>query len=664
MLLIISSLAPSLVFADVRQFIPKISGYSAFLEVDSTYESDENSTSGRSAKRRDLFLKQLLDLSAEGYVYHPRFISYGLRLAAGIKEENAWLGDKSEFSTGASDEYEFRAMILPEHPYNLELFTLRLEPLVNVGFSAGSSQSVAYSSGAIFRYKKKPYFLNVHYLKNTGESSLVTYSAKRYGFNATLFKEVRGGRTHSFTASYDHLTSGSSENEGISDEGALNYTFASKSFNLSSGVRTHDSSQVSGLNRLSFSGQGFSWLERGRASLPWNLSADFSYGVTQDTTKTGGELTTAELSSRLNSTTFSLTHTLYDSLLSTYNFGYSELKSDSGNSNTLSNGLAFAYTKKIPYGRLRANVSGSRSETESEGVLSIPSEDHDAVQVPGRFTLNHEDVNVGTIIVWLKSPEVTAELVLLQPDVDYVITPLGTSVQIEIVNLPARFPLPGTYNFNVSYTVKGQNARYRTENLNYSVAFELFHEIFIPYYNHSETNQTLLEGSADFIPLQLSTDAFGFLLTRRPFTLNAEYHKVESNINPSSGWSADLNYNDNIFVNTQLQGGARVSSTYYPEGTSKISGESYTLNLWTLSLGIQQRVPKKNMFLFLGGSYTQEHGLGETTTYSLNSSFVWKIGKLFITAGGSTAVADSTINGINNNRSTQNYYLTVKRQLF
>ena len=70
------------------------------------------------------------------------------------------------------------------------------------------------------------------------------------------------------------------------------------------------------------------------------------------------------------------------------------------------------------------------------------------------------------------------------------------------------------------------------------------------------------------------------------------------------------------------------------------------------------------MFLFLGGSYTQLTGLGETTTYSLNSSFVWKIGKLYITAGGNAGLSDSSINGIQNERSIQNYYLTVQRKLF
>ena len=134
--LIILYVTPSTVFAQMSQFIPKISDYEGFLEVDATYESDENVTSGRSAKRSDLFLKQMLDFSALGHVYHPKFILFSLRLAVGLQEESFSAGGTSKFSTGAADEYEFRAMVLPEHPYNLELYHYKLEPLAKGGFSS------------------------------------------------------------------------------------------------------------------------------------------------------------------------------------------------------------------------------------------------------------------------------------------------------------------------------------------------------------------------------------------------------------------------------------------------------------------------------------------------------------------------------------------------
>lgn len=666
MLLIIFSVVPSIVFADARQFIPKITGYSGFLEADSTYDSDENSISGRnSTQKSDLFLRQILDLSAAGYVYHPRFISFSLRLALGVKEEDFSDGATNRFSKGFANEYEFRAMVLPEHPYNLEVFHFKLEPLAKGGFLSESSQTVAYSTGAIFRYKKKPYFLSVHYLENSGESSKANHSTTKYGFLATYYKELKGGKTYSFSASYDRQTSDSSNSVGSSNEASLSNTFAFKTARLSSSLIYHDSVQDSSLHSLSVSGRGVSWAERGQVYLPWNFSADLSYGLSKESVETGGPLfADSKVTDTTNAVAFSLTHKLYESLMSTLSLGYSSLNSESGRSNSLSHGLAFAYSKKIPGGMLRAGVSFGSSDMNTEGVRSIANETHSSIQVPGRFTLNNDDVNVGTIIVWLKSTIVSGELVLLQQNIDYVITPFGNSVQVEILNLPAEFSIPGMYDFVVSYSLNRQDSKFRTETLNYSVTLDLFRGMFSPYYNHTETKQTLLGGATDFEPVQMSTDAFGFLITWRPLTFNAAYQVIDSNINPSRGWKAEVNYNDNIFLNTQIQAAARLSSTFYPNGASQTSGESYTEKLWALSLGVQQRIPKRNMFLYLGGSYTQEQGLGQTTTYSLNSSFVWKIGKIFITAGGSASLSDASVQGLKNKRRTQNYYLTVKRKLF
>ena len=41
---------------------------------------------------------------------------------------------------------------------------------------------------------------------------------------------------------------------------------------------------------------------------------------------------------------------------------------------------------------------------KNKGVLSSPDEPHNSVQVPGRFMLDSVDVDLLTIIVWLKSP--------------------------------------------------------------------------------------------------------------------------------------------------------------------------------------------------------------------------------------------------------------------
>ena len=116
-------------------------------------------------------------------------------------------------------------------------------------------------------------------------------------------------------------------------------------------------------------------------------------------------------------------------------------------------------------------------------------------------------------------------------------------------------------------------------------------------------------------------------------------------------------------LNTQLLATAHYSSTYYPEGSSQ-GGPSYTDNLLGLTLGVQQKISKKNLFLSMAGSYSYERGLTTSTVYSLNSSLVWSLGKVYVTAGATMSVAESEFAFEKNRRTNQYYYLNVKRKLF
>ena len=219
---------------------------------------------------------------------------------------------------------------------------------------------------------------------------------------------------------------------------------------------------------------------------------------------------------RLNSEPVGITHRLYNSLISNYKIDYASLKSGTGDGTTISHTLSFGYTKNIPWGRLRSSFSIGRSIADSKGIQIITNEPHSGVAVPGNFTLNNQDVNLATVTVWLKSPIVQGEQVLLRENTDYVITPFGNTLKINLLMLPPQFAVPGTYDFVVTYSLIETDSRIETKNLSYSISLELFEESFIPYYNHSTSSQTILSGSEDLVPLQITTDAVGFSLRREP----------------------------------------------------------------------------------------------------------------------------------------------------
>jgi hypothetical protein len=226
------------------------------------------------------------------------------------------------------------------------------------------------------------------------------------------------------------------------------------------------------------------------------------------------------------------------------------------------------------------------------------------------------------------------------------------------------FVVPGTYDFVVSYSLNNENSTIRVTNLSYSISLELFHEMFIPYYNHLSSDETVLEGVVDTAPFHNVSDAVGFTFRKVPFTLLAEYSKLRSNINPSRGWRSELTYQDDVARNTQVQASLHVSSYFYPEGTSGNAGTAYTDNLFGVSGGVQQKFPALNLYLSLGGAYNKEESVSKSTSYSLSASLVWNVGKLSVSSGANATFVDSESGILKSKRTDQYYYLNLRRQLF
>ncbi|MEJ2684847.1 MAG: hypothetical protein P8Z71_10680 [Candidatus Sulfobium sp.] len=653
---------PAEVRADFRQFVPRISEYHGFLTVDSSYENQEDTTNGRGIKSKDFFLRETLQLAALGYVYDPRFITFVLKFSGGVKHESFSIGPRSEpFTTMFASEYTFRMIVLPEHPYNLELFALRVEPLTRRAFL--QSKSVAYSKGAIFRYKKKPYFFNAHYLENTTDSPGGSYSTRKYGFLGTYFKEMGQEKFYSYSASYDH-TSSSFTAGGSTDEAALSNTYFLKWISFSTNAAYQQSSQDQGPYSLALNSRTMSVGERAHFRLPWNFGSDLAFGWSRNTLKTsGGNIAPQELSATTRNGSFTLTHRLYSSLFTHYSLGYGALKSDTGRTTTLANNLGVNYSKNIPWGRMRVAVSVGRTTTDRKGILSVPNEPHPGVSVPGLFTLNNQDVDATTIIVFAKSPDVPGQLIPLTQDTDYVLQPFGNTYRITIVSLPPDFAIPGTYDFVVSYTLNNAESKLRTTNLNYSINFELFKDTFFPYYDHSTSRQKVVSGIANEVPWNLTSDTVGFQFVKRPFTLSASYLTVRSNINPSRGWRTEATYVKSLTQNVQMQAAANYSSVFYPQGTGT-GGVSYTDQLFGTSASVQWRFPKHNMYLDAVGAYSRDQSLTTSNSYSLSSNYVWHAGKVYVRAGATVSLSDSEFGGGKSRRTDQYYYLTVKRQLF
>ncbi len=658
--------------ADMKQFFPKVDSYTGEFEVDMTYHSDNNTSGGKGLGFTDIFSRQRLNLHFTGYIYHPKFILYSLRLSSGIKEENYQsTGVSSGWVTGKSVGYDFRTYILPEHPYNLELFTTRLEPLSSQALSRLSS--VAYTKGAIFRYKKKPYFADMSYIDATDESSGGTYESTAYNGTISYYKEYVNGKLLSLGAAYNRQESSTSFSSfrGSAQSASLVGDFVLHSLSIGSAVSYNSFSQGGTSNNIT--NDTLSLRQNVHASLPWNLATNLTYGLSKNKENSSiGGAPGFNSTGTENNLQWNLTHRLYQSLVTSYGFGYDSQNTSTGDSKSLSHSVDVTYTKDIRWGRLLAGGSYSLSDVTNQGALQVINEVHDNIAVSGvrgvtSFFLNRQNVEVSTIRISATDP-ISHEDVELTKDIDYDVIVIGTTVSIDVFSLPpsppSNFPIPpGTYRFVASYSLAARNDEFRMTNISYNVRADLFKSLVSLYYNHFSSKQTEVSGTFPGPALNQSQDTFGFIVSKAPYNFLAEYTNAVSNITPYKQLRTELRYMKDLSLTMRVQATAGYTTTNYPLGTSG-NGQPYTDNVTSIAAGIQQRYIKQNITLSMSGSYAQRTGLSNSSIYGGNASFTWRTKRLFVTLGGMLSSSTSEFQGINSKRLSQYYYLNMKRQLF
>ena len=64
------------------------------------------------------------------------------------------------------------------------------------------------------------------------------------------------------------------------------------------------------------------------------------------------------------------------------------------------------------------------------------------------------------------------------------------------------------------------------------------------------------------------------------------------------------------------------------------------------------------------GAYSRDEALASSNTYSFTSSYVWKVGKIYLSAGATGSLTNTSFTGGDTRQVYQYYYLTVRRKLF
>ena len=655
-------------FAEWSDFVPKPIDNGVFVDLFSSYERDEIRTDGRSLVRTDTFLREKVTVFSGGYFYHPRFLLYQVSLGGILKQEEYEATSLREagWKSGSGVEYDGRLLFLPEHPYNLELFARRFEPLFKEQ-SATQHNNVETSRGAVFKYRQKPYFFHAQYNDNVIESVSSSSNVQRLGLGGEYFKRFESGNQFSLSAAYNPSRfSNSAGLDGRSTEKQLNHSFDTQRVNMIVNIVDNTLDQDSRASG-SYEDKQFDLYERLSVHLPHNFRTEISYRIRDNQARftDPGASGSRELSDVGEDLQINVIHRLYQSLDTRYSFLRNTRDSSNGDISGLSHSLVTNYTKLIPNGRVMAGMHVGRSDTDNRGQADLVNEQHPATPVPGLFSLAQQNALPGSIAVFLRSPLPPFQTVRLVENVHYTVTVVTNTSQINMLTLPPLFVVPGTYDLFVSYSLTTGDFELRADTYGYNASVQLWNDLVTPYYSYAAVRSKELDGTFPGIPLDSSTSIAGVMFHKGPIRARGEYQRVDWDVSPYHSWKGEVQVVKAFDSSTRLYLTAAYRNRRFPEGSSMQATDPYTEESESASGSIQRQLFSRNMLVAAGGSVARIHGLVGSTAYSLNSSVSWKIGKIDLSVGANAYTSDTDgIASVSTRRSDQYYYIKLRREFF
>jgi len=648
-------------------FMPKPFENAIYVEGFASHESDDHTGGAVESRWNDTFFKEQVTLFSRGYFYHPRFLRYTFSLSGALKQENYGASDAAHLGwmTGTGIEYEARLLFLPEHAYNLELFALRYEPLYREQ-SATRTDSVETSNGAQFRYREKPFFFHAIYLDNTTSSSSADANVKRLAADGQYFKAYAGGNQLSLNAfANESRFTGTGGLDGSSRDYGGGGFFDVTQARVNASATKSTSSQESPLSGT-FDNDRFSFYELLTVYLPVNFRTELSYRLLDNTNETTGGFGagTAKLTETSKEVRFDLIHRLYESLDSRYTFLRNDRESTQGDSTLTVNAFDFLYGKNIPRGRVTAGTVLSQADSDNTGRTDIVSEAHPGTTVPGSFLLFQQNVDLARPIdVSLPSPVAPYPIVHLVEGIDFAVTSVGTSVEIDILPLGPPFVNGTAYDVSVTYSLLSGDFGLRTRSYSFNASVSVLDNLLTPYFDYVAVRSDVVSGAFPGTDLDSTTTTLGLTFLDGPWRATGEYQQLDWAVSPYRALRGEVRYLGSVRPNTRINATAAYLHRYYPTGTSSYLPDPYTDQNTTVSASVQQDFLARSMTLAAGATYLKQQGRVQGDALSLNASLTWRVGKIDLSAGASGYGSETQAYAADPyTRVHQFYYFRIRRE--
>lgn len=668
-LLMAAVLAPALAMADWREFLPHPYENGAFVDSYTSYERDHQDNGGRSSRWEDIYFRQKLTLLSRGYAYHPRFVVYRFSISGAAREEHydASGDDSTGWRADPGLEYDTSLLFLPEHAYNLEVYARRYEPLLKEQASTQHG-SVDSRRGFDFRYRDKPYFAHAGFLDDSIDSGETTSYIDRFNLDGQYFKRFTQGNELSFNGTFIPAWFRNSEDL---DGNSIEYSVGNfvnlrndrkwvPQVRVTSNVTQYFFNQDTPISPHLDTDQ-LIWSEWLTADLPWNFRHDIYFRHQDSNSKTSGD----KQSYTADDLKLDLIHRLYESLDTTYTFLDDHRDSSGGESSLLGHSLVLAYNKAIPSGRVYAGFNVATNENSNHGQIDVIDEPFSTTlpMVQGPYVLGQQNVDPDSIVVYLKSPIDPFERILLAPPY-YSVLAVQNTYAILINNVPPPFIGTGPFDFLVSYSYSG-DFTLNTNTLGANLSVELFDSLITPYGSYVTSQPDVEEGVFPGGLADSTTYTAGVIVRFMGLQVRGEYQNLDWDISPYESWKVEAQLVRSLTETCHLFSSGSYLNRHYSHGNSIHYQSSFTEETETVSANLQKQLWARSLNLSIGGSYAHVQGLVDSDSYAINSSLIWRIGKVDLTLGVNVYDTSSSGSATSNiERDHQFVYLNLRRRIF
>jgi hypothetical protein len=591
----------------VRPF--QVRDFGGFLEAGFFADLEERSRSESQSSNFDrIEFSQLLNLSLDSYIYHPRFLTFqgGFRFESieGIADNAG-----TRFLYGA----DWRLNFLQEYRDSLSIYGRFQQNEVSRAFTESYELTSQLYGAALYhtwgwlpfdltyQHRSTQYSTDNRLDEVTDEvlfrGDYVLGERSRGGLNYNLvFRDIRGNDTRRQAVNL----SNSSE---FGDESEKRWsTYASFEERADSG------------QMYAFTGNSnFSWQHTEDLSSRYRFNGHWEKNDDQSLTSLNPNII--------------IRHQLYESLTNELDvFGRFE---DASFASTKEFGtqLSSQYVKELSdFGRLAIRVAPRVVMTYTRPEQETASVTDEAQTLVGLLPslLQRQDIIASSIVVTDLAE--TIEYVP-GPGGDYMILQTGGGFETELVRTAFSAIADGeTVLVDYTYRLTG-DSDILTTGVSTSINLWFFQHVGL-FGRYSVTDQDILSGDrSDLRTNSYEHEVAGFELTWPWFNLKAQYENYAATLGPFEGFSTSLA----LFTYGRLEWHARANAGYSLRDQKESGGE--TITRADVGLGGQRRLFRRG-FLEIDGIYVRERWSGESSfandldSFALKCAYTWWYGKV------------------------------------